>query len=121
MKLCVTSQGQTLDANVDPRFGRCRYFILVDADTMAYEAVENNNAEAAGGAGTQSGQLMASRGVKVVLTGNVGPNAFQALKAAGISIITGISGTVNNAVESFKKGGLKEEGGPTVNSHAGMK
>lgn len=120
MKICVTSQGKTLGDQVDPRFGRCQFFIIVDIDTLEFEAVENKNAEFSGGAGIQSGQLMAQKGVKAVLTGNVGPNAFQTLNAAGIQIFTGISGTVKDAVGKYKKGGLKPAEDASVGSKFGM-
>lgn len=120
MKICVTSQGNTLDAQVDPRFGRCAYFIVVDSDTMEFQALENKSAQYSGGAGIQSGQFMAASGVKAVLTGNVGPNAFQTLQAAGIKIYTGVSGSVRNAIEEYKKGGMKSAGGASVDSKFGM-
>lgn len=121
MKICVSSEGYTLDSKVDPRFGRCRTFIVIDTGTMAFEAVDNAGTEASGGAGIQAGQLVASRGAKAVLTGNVGPNAFQTLQAAGIAIYTGVSGTVREAVEGFGKGRFRATGGPTAASKAGMK
>jgi predicted Fe-Mo cluster-binding NifX family protein len=104
MKICVSSQGTTLDAPVDPRFGRCQYFLIVDTDTLEYEAIKNPNIESSGGAGIQSGQLIAEKHVKTVITGNVGPNAFHTLKAAGVEVITGAAGTVKEAVERYKKG-----------------
>jgi predicted Fe-Mo cluster-binding NifX family protein len=113
MKICVTAQGYNLDAQVDPRFGRCEYFLIVDPETLQYEAIRNPNIEASGGAGIQSGQIMAERQVKAVVTGNVGPNAFQTLNAAGISIMTGASGKVRQAIEKYKKGELKPTQGPT--------
>jgi predicted Fe-Mo cluster-binding NifX family protein len=121
MKICVTSQGDTLQSQVDPRFGRCAYFILVDTDTMEFESVDNAQVQAMGGAGVQSGRLMAEKEVMAVLTGNVGPNAFQTLSAAGIEIIAGASGTVQEAVEKYKNGELKSTGGANVESHFGMK
>ncbi len=121
MKICITSEEQNLDSNVDPRFGRCKYFIIVDTDSFDFEALKNPNTESGGGAGIQSGELMASKDVKAVLTGNVGPNAFNTLNAAGIQIFTGISGKIREAVEKFKSGTLKNENGPTVDSHSGLK
>ena len=120
MKIAITATGQTLDANLDPRFGRCACFLIVDTDTMDFEAVENANVALGGGAGIQSGQLMAAKGVKFVLTGNCGPNAHATLAAAGIGVIPGCSGTVRDAVERFKAGQLNTASGPTVASHSGM-
>jgi predicted Fe-Mo cluster-binding NifX family protein len=120
MKVCVTSQGKTLDDQVDSRFGRCQFFIMVDTDTLDFEAVENQSAQFSGGAGIQSGQLMASKGVKAILTGNVGPNAFQTLTAGGIKIYTGLSGKVRDAVEKYKNGTLKSTESPNVGSKFGM-
>jgi len=120
MKICVSSQGNTLDSRVDPRFGRCLYFLVVDTDTLEYEAIKNPNIDAMGGAGIQSGQLVAGRQVKAVITGNVGPNAFQTLKAAGIEVITGISGSVKEAIEKYKKGDFTVAQGPSTASHSGV-
>lgn len=114
MKICVTTQGENLDAPVDPQFGRCQYFVVVDTDTLEFEAVKNPNIDATGGAGIQSGQIMADRQVKAVVTGNVGPNAFQTLHAAGISVITGASGNVRQVIEQYKKGELNPTQGPTT-------
>ena len=120
MKVCVTSEGNTLDARVDQRFGRCQYFIFVDTETLEFEAIENPNISASGGAGIQSAQLVAQKEVKVILTGNVGPNAFQTLQAGGIDVITGASGTVKDVIEKYKKGEFKPTQGPSVNSKFGM-
>jgi predicted Fe-Mo cluster-binding NifX family protein len=120
MKICITSQGNNLEAQIDPRFGRCQYFIIVDTDTMAFEVVENPSMSAMGGAGVQSGQLIAGKDVKVVLTGNVGPNAFNTLSAAGVEIIVGVSGVVKDAVEKYKSGELKSTEGPSVDKKFGM-
>jgi predicted Fe-Mo cluster-binding NifX family protein len=120
MKICITSEGTSLDSKIDPRFGRCRYFMMIDTDTMAFNAIENASIQASGGAGIQAGQLMASNQLKAVLTGNVGPNAFQTLQAAGIEIYTGVSGTVREALEKYKEGAYKKTQGPTVNAKKGM-
>jgi predicted Fe-Mo cluster-binding NifX family protein len=120
MKICVSAIGNSLDVQIDPRFGRCPYFIIVDSETMQFEAVPNVASGAMGGAGIQAAQTIASKGVKVLITGNVGPNAFQALSAAGIKIVTGAFGTVRDVVEKYKRGELKETGAPTVGGHFGM-
>ncbi len=121
MKICVTAAGQGLDAAIDPRFGRCQYFTVVDTDTMEYESIDNASIGASGGAGIQAGQFIAGKGVEVVLTGNVGPNAYDTLEAAGISIITGVAGKVRDAVEGYKNGRLKPStSGPSVKAHFGM-
>lgn len=120
MKICVTSMGDTLDSNVDPRFGRCKYFLIVDTDTMSFKSISNESAMASGGAGIQAAQTVAKAGVEVVITGNMGPNAFQTLSAAGIMVFTGINGKIKEAVEKYKKGEMKEITAPSVGSHFGM-
>lgn len=120
MKICVSASTNSLEAPVDPRFGRCPYFVIVDSETLQFEAVPNMASGAMSGAGIQAAQTIASRGVKVLITGNVGPNAFQALSAAGIKIVTGASGTVRDVIERYKRGELKETGAPTVGGHFGM-
>ncbi len=121
MKIAVSATGTTLDAEVDPRFGRCKYLIFVDTDTMEFKAQDNAASSAGGGAGIATGQSVVSNDAKAVLTGNVGPNAHSVLSQAGIRVMTGVSGTAREAVEAFKKGELKETSGPTVEEHAGMK
>lgn len=120
MKICVTATANSLDAQIDPRFGRCSYFIIVDSETMQFEAIPNAAAGATGGAGIQAAQTIANKGAKLLITGNVGPNAFEALSAAGIEIVTGAFGTVRDAVEKFKRGELSKTGSPTVGGHFGM-
>lgn len=112
MKVAVSAVGDSLEAPVDPRFGRCPYFVIVDTDTMAFEAISNASAGAVSGAGTLAAQAVAAKGVQAVITGNVGPNAFQVLSSAGIKVITGASGTVREAVERFKNGQLQEATAP---------
>ncbi|HJX30259.1 MAG TPA: NifB/NifX family molybdenum-iron cluster-binding protein [Thermodesulfobacteriota bacterium] len=121
MKVCVSATAPGLDAQVDSRFGRCQYFAIVDPDTMECESIPNANIAAMGGAGIQSAQFIANKGVGVVLTGNVGPNAHSTLQAAGVEIITGVSGTVRQVIEAYKGKKLGSPvSGPTVASHAGM-
>ena len=107
MKVAVSATGPTLDSAVDPRFGRCQYFVLVETGDMSHEAVENVGGSLGGGAGVQSGRLVAEKGAKVVLTGGCGPNADQTLRAAGIDVIVGCSGTVSEVVARFESGALR--------------
>jgi predicted Fe-Mo cluster-binding NifX family protein/ferredoxin len=120
MKIAVTSTGPTLDDNVEARFGRCAYFLIIDTDTVQLEAVENPNIALGGGAGIQSAQLMSEKGVTAVLTGNCGPNAFNVFGQAGIQVIVGVSGLVRDAVEQFKAGVFSSASEPNVASHFGM-
>jgi predicted Fe-Mo cluster-binding NifX family protein len=120
MKIAVTSTGLTLNDNVEARFGRCPYFLIIETDTMEFEAIQNPNIALGGGAGTQSAQLMAEKGVSAVLTGNCGPNAFRVFGAAGITVITGLAGNVRSAVEQYKSGVLPHSSEPNVQSHFSM-
>jgi predicted Fe-Mo cluster-binding NifX family protein len=121
MKIAVTASGGELSSAVDPRFGRCQYFIIYDTDAKAVvEVMDNAAAQAAGGAGIQAGQLIVNKDVKAVLTGNVGPNAAGVLSGGGVAVYTGMSGTVQEAVDKFMAGGLSASSGPTVGMHAGM-
>lgn len=120
MKIAVSAVGKTLDSQVDQRFGRCSYFLIVDSVTMSFDVMTNEAAGAMGGAGIQAAQAVANKSVKVVITGNVGPNAFQTLSASGMEIITGASGKVRDAVERYKRGELRKTEAPNVRSHFGM-
>ena len=120
MKIALTVTAPDLEAQIDPRFGRCPYFLIVETDTLSFEALENPNVALGGGAGIQSGQLMAEKGVQHVLTGNCGPNAYQTLSAAGIGVIVGCSGGVREVIEQYKSGRLSREAQPNVASHFGM-
>jgi predicted Fe-Mo cluster-binding NifX family protein len=120
MKICVSATANNLEASLDPRFGRCLYLVIVNSETMEFEAYPNLAADSTGGAGIKIAQTIANEGVKVVITGNVGPNAFGVLSAAGIEIVTGAFGTVREVVEKFKRGELKRTGAPTVGGHFGM-
>ena len=107
MKIAVTSKGKDLDSEVDPRFGRAAYIIIVDPDTLEFETVDNSeNVNAFKGAGIQAGVTVNKKGAKVLLTGFCGPNAFKTLDAAGIKVVADVKGTVREAVETFKKGAL---------------
>ena len=119
MKIAVSAAGENLDAQLDPRFGRCQYFIFVDPESMEFEAIPNESANAMGGAGIQAAQTVVNNNVETVITGHMGPNAFQTLSAAGIKTITGVSGTIKDAIEKFKTGELKETAAPNAASHSG--
>jgi len=116
MKVCVTAQGQGLDAPVDPRFGRAGAFVVVDTETMNAETIENASAEADHGAGVNAGMILARSGARALLTGHVGPKAFDVLKAAGIDVYTGASGTVHEAVNAFLDGRLQKAHGADAGS-----
>jgi len=105
MKICITSTGTGLESPVDERFGRARYLLIIDLAGDTVETVSNiENVNAASGAGIRTADLISNRKVEWVLTGHVGPKAFQALTAAGIKIGTGASGSVRETLERFKSG-----------------
>ena len=120
MKLCITATGGSLDSAVDPRFGRCQYFVIVDSDTMEFEAIENPSISASGGAGIQAAQSIANKGIEALITGSVGPNAFPILDASGIKVVSITGGSVADAIEQYKNGKLQALTGPTAPAHAGM-
>ena len=120
MKVSVSSNGNDLNAQASPVFGRCPYYIFVDTESMEFEAVANPAISAPGGAGIQAAQFVASQGAKAVLTGKMGPNAFNVLQTAGVQVFTVAGGTVREAVEAYKGGRLSPVSGATVSAHAGM-
>ncbi len=120
MKIAVSSTGQGLSSSVDPRFGRCQFFLVVDLDSMEHTATTNTAGGSASGAGIEAAQIVSGMGVSAVLTGNIGPNAFQTLNAAGIKVYVGAGGTITESIERFKRGELAEAGNATVPGHFGM-
>jgi predicted Fe-Mo cluster-binding NifX family protein len=118
MKIAVTAQGRDLDAPVDPRFGRAKFFVIVDTETGDFSAADNTqNLSAAQGAGIQAGRNVVELGVQAVITGHVGPKAFTTLQAGGIDIYTGATGTVADAIDQFKSDKLKQSTGADVEGH----
>ncbi|HDL86526.1 MAG TPA: dinitrogenase iron-molybdenum cofactor biosynthesis protein [Candidatus Acetothermia bacterium] len=117
MKVCITARGEGFTAEVDPTFGRAAYFLFIDTDTRALEAVAN--VPGAHGAGVQAAQTVVEKGATVVITGSVGPNAYQGLAAAGIEMYTGATGTVEQALANFQTGKLTRSGGATGARHGG--
>jgi len=119
MKIAVSAAGNSLNAQIDPRFGRCAFFLLVDTDNMTFESFDNQSIAQGGGAGIQAAQFIASKGAKALITGNCGPNAVKTLNAAGIDVIMGQDGTVSEAIDRYKKGELKASKEPNVSDHHG--
>jgi predicted Fe-Mo cluster-binding NifX family protein len=119
MKIAISSTGKDLDCQIDPRFGRCQYFIFLDPETMEFEVSENQGLAAMGGAGVQAAQLVVQKGANALITGNLGPNAASALSASGIKVYLVPGGTVKEVTEAYKSGTLKEASGATVPPHFG--
>lgn len=118
MKIAITATGKDMSSTVDPRFGRAKYFFVVDTDTDEGAAHDNApNLNAAQGAGIQAGETVARLGAKAVVTGNVGPKAFRILNAAGIKVYLAGEGTVADAVRRFKAGELPEASAANVEGH----
>jgi predicted Fe-Mo cluster-binding NifX family protein len=120
MKIVVTSSGVDLEAEAHPAFGRCPTYLFVDTETMQFEGAENPAANAAGGAGIQAAQFVVERGAQAVVTGNVGPNAFQVFQPAGVPVYLFNGGTVRQAVEAYQAGELLVAGSASRPAHAGM-
>jgi predicted Fe-Mo cluster-binding NifX family protein len=120
MKICVSSTGEDLNATVDERFGRCRYFIIVNTATMKINTLPNQGTISSSGAGVQAAQLITKQGVTSVITGNIGPKAFQILQVAGVQVFTGVRGVIKDAIERYKKGELKETGSANVQNYFGV-
>ncbi|MBM9537485.1 NifB/NifX family molybdenum-iron cluster-binding protein [Desulfobulbus alkaliphilus] len=105
MKIAVTSKGLNLDSEMDPRFGRAPYILIVDTETLEFEVVDNSiNVNAFKGAGIQAATMVSDKGASVLMTGYCGPKAFMTLEAAGIKVVSDTSGTVREAVQAFKDG-----------------
>ncbi|NLS94358.1 MAG: dinitrogenase iron-molybdenum cofactor biosynthesis protein [Planctomycetaceae bacterium] len=118
MKVAVTAQGADLDSPVDPRFGRAKYFLLVDTDSGEFTAHDNvQNLNALQGAGIQAAQAVVNLGAQAVLTGNVGPKAFTTLQAGQVAIYPHASGTVRQAVEQWRSGNLQPAAKANVEGH----
>jgi predicted DNA-binding protein (UPF0251 family)/predicted Fe-Mo cluster-binding NifX family protein len=118
-KIAVSTEGPTLDDALDPRFGRAAGFLIVNPQTLEHEYVDNGASQAMSqGAGIQAAEIVVRAGAKVVLTGYVGPKAFQALQAAGISIVQNLQDlTVSEAVERYTRGKVEMATGPNRKGH----
>ena len=120
MRIAVSAQGDSLESPTSPVFGRCTSYVFVDSETMSFEAAPNPAMSQGGGAGIQAAQFVVNRGAQVVLTGNLGPNAFDVFAAAGVARYPVPEGTVRQAVETFKAGHLEPMDGANVVAHARM-
>lgn len=120
MKIAVTSMGTYLGSQFSPVFGRCPAYVFVDTDTMVSEGITNDAANAAGGAGIQAAQFVVSKGVAAVITGNVGPNAYNVLAAANVPVYLFNGSTVGEAIEAFKAGTLRSVSDATGPAHGGL-
>ena len=120
MKIAISSSGKDLDCQIDPRFGRCQYFIFIDPETMEFEVSENEGLMAMGGAGVQAAQLVVQKGANALITGNLGPNAASALSASGIRVYLVPGGTIKDVIEGYRSGSFREASGATVPPHFGM-
>ena len=118
MKIAITSQGQDLDSQVAPRFGRAKFFIVVDTEQEGFSVTDNSmNLNAAQGAGIQAGRNVVDLGAEAVITGHVGPKAFATLQAGEVKIYTDATGTVADAIKQFNTGQLEQTNGADVEGH----
>lgn len=118
MKIALTTSGNDLNAPLDSRFGRAPKFLIYDLETETFEIIDNEqNLNAAQGAGIQSAQNIARFGAKALVTGHCGPKAFRVLKAAGIKIYNTSAATVKEALELYIAGKLVEATSSDVEGH----
>ena len=108
MRIGVSATGRDLDARVDDRFGRCPWFLVIESDSLEFDAVENRHAEEGMGAGMGAAKDLIDARIDVVISGQVGPKAYEVLNAGNIDIFL-VSGnvTVKEALESLKRGELQ--------------
>ena len=120
MKVAISAYGQDLDAEINPRFGRCDYFLIVDTDTMAFDSYANESMNLTGGAGIQAATFVISKGVQAVLTGSCGPNAMAVFNSAGVAVYPGQAGSVAQAVNRLKNNELANVTQATAEEKAGI-
>jgi predicted Fe-Mo cluster-binding NifX family protein len=120
MRIVISAEGNDLEAAASPVFGRCPTYLFVDSETMGFEALPNPAMSQGGGAGIQAAQFVVKHGAQAVLTGNLGPNAFAVLQAAGVQGYLVPEGTARQAVEAFRNGRLQRLSGANVAEHAGL-
>jgi predicted Fe-Mo cluster-binding NifX family protein len=120
MKIAVSSKGMNLDSRIDPRFGRCAYFLLVETGDMSFEVFDNQSIALGGGAGVQSAQFISSKGAKAVITGNCGPNAVKTLTTAGIEVFLGNTGIVKEVLQKYRNGKLTSTNIANTSEYSGL-
>ena len=109
MKIAVTAMNSEPTSEVSAQFARAPWVLVYDTDTKAWESHSNQEiAKAAHGAGPQAAENLSRLGAEVVITGACGPNAYQALSAAGIKVLAGSGRTVQEAVQDYERGQLRE-------------
>lgn len=121
MKICISAFGKDLDSEVDPQFGRCNYFVIIDPDIGSVTSIKNPGSEASGGAGIRAAEAIAGAGVNTLLTGSVGSNSFSILSEAGIETHSGIRGMVSFALREYQSGKLALLESPNASTHIGMR
>jgi predicted Fe-Mo cluster-binding NifX family protein len=119
MKIAVSAEGSDLASTVDPRFGRCSYFVFYDTDTQETTAKANGAVSSGHGAGIQAAQSILSEGVGAVIAGRVGPNAWQVLRSAGLSVYECPAIPISEALDRLESGSLRALNGPTGRGHGG--
>ena len=118
MKIAISSKGPELTSEVDPRFGRASYILVIDTETSKFEALDNSaNANAFKGAGIQAATMVSDKGAAVLMTGYCGPKAFQVLEAAGVKVVNDVSGTVSESVARFKAGKVDYSSSANAEAH----
>jgi predicted Fe-Mo cluster-binding NifX family protein len=118
MRIAITATGKDVDSQVDPRFGRAQFILILDESGTIVEALDNSqNLNAMRGAGIQTAKILADRKVNVLMTGYCGPNAFTTLKAAGIKVGIEQSGTVKDTLDRFNRNEVKFADQPNVEAH----
>ena len=120
MKVAISAYGTDIDSEINPRFGRCDYFLIVDTEDNRVESFPNDNMNLGGGAGIQTAGFVVSKGVQAVITGSCGPNAMDVFKSANVDVFTGQAGTVSQAVARLSRGELSPSDQANAAEKAGM-
>ncbi|WP_410507952.1 NifB/NifX family molybdenum-iron cluster-binding protein [Methanosarcina hadiensis] len=120
MKICISACGKDPESEVDPQFGRCNYFLIIDPNAGSVSSIKNPGLKAQNGAGIRAAETIVDKGVNTLLTGIVGPNSFSVLSEAGIEIYSGARGTVSFSLREYQSGKLPILKSPNASSHSSM-